>query len=100
MRGPRAACRSPGSGHTSPVPYPSRPQLRPLPEFRGTATPRPSPQLRDRLVAFVLAQYAAGHSLREIAELTDRSYSAIRNILQRNGVRRRAAGASAQGSRR
>lgn len=68
------------------VPYPSRPRLRPLPQFAGTATSRPSPELLERLVAFVLAEYAAGRSLREIAGLTDRSFSAVRNILASRGV--------------
>jgi hypothetical protein len=37
----------------------------------------------------VVDQYAAGRSLRQIAELTDRSFSAIRSVLDRAGVRRR-----------
>ena len=65
--------------------YPSRPVLSPLPEFAGTATSRPSPELLDRLVAFVLAEYAAERSLREVAELTDRSFFALRNILDSRG---------------
>jgi hypothetical protein len=36
----------------------------------------------------------AGRSLRELAELTDRSFSAVRNILTRRGVHRRTAGAA------
>lgn len=78
------------------MPYPPRPQLQPLPEFRGTATSRPSADLHAQLVAFVLAEYNAGRSLREIAELTDRSFSAIRNTLDRHGVRRRPPGALPQ----
>ena len=112
MRGPETACRpatarqrqSQGGdpvggglvGTLVQVPYPPRPQLAPLPEFRGTATSRPSPQLRERLVVFVLTQYSAGRSLREIAELTDRSFSAIRNLLDRQGVHRRPPGAPPQ----
>jgi hypothetical protein len=42
---------------------------------------------------FVLREYAAGRSLRELAELTDRSFSAVRNILYRRGVGRRPRGA-------
>ncbi len=76
------------------MPYPSRPVRRPLPEFAGTATPRPSPELLERLVAFVLAAYAEGRSLREIAELTDRSFSAVRRILDSRGVPRRGVGAA------
>ncbi|RJK92545.1 helix-turn-helix domain-containing protein [Vallicoccus soli] len=73
--------------------YPSRPVRRALPEFAGTATSRPSPELLERLSKFVVAEYAAGRSLREIAELTDRSFSAVRNVLDRAGVRRRGVGA-------
>jgi hypothetical protein len=38
-------------------------------------------------------QYAVGRSLRELSELTDRSLSAVRNILDRRGIRRRGSGA-------
>ena len=51
------------------MPYPPRPQLRALPGFAGTARSRPNPSVQARVEAFVLAQYAAGRSLREIAEL-------------------------------
>jgi hypothetical protein len=77
------------------VPYPPRPQLRPLPEFAGTPSPRPDPAVQARVETFVVEQYAAGRSLRELSELTDRSFSAIRNILQRHGIRRRGTGAAA-----
>lgn len=76
------------------MPYPPWPQLRPLPEFVGTAVPRPDPVVQARVEAFVLEQYAAGRSLREIAELTDRSFSAVRNILGKHGVCRRGSGAA------
>lgn len=76
------------------MPYPPRAQLRPLPEFAGTASPRPDPVVQARVEAFVLEQYASGRSLREIAELTDRSFSAVRNILHKHGVVRREVGAS------
>ncbi len=75
------------------MPYPPRPQLRPLPEFAGTAVSRPDPAVQARVEAFVLEQYAGGRSLREIAELTDRSHSAVRNILDKHGVHRRGRGA-------
>lgn len=75
------------------MPYPPRPQLRPLPAFAGTASPRPNAAVQARVEAFIVAQYAAGRSLRELSELTDRSFSAVRNILDRRGVHRRAAGA-------
>ena len=77
------------------MPYPPRPQLRPLPEFVGTAVPRPDPVVQARVERFVLEQYAAGRSLRQIAELTDRSVSAVRKILDKHGVHRRPTGAAA-----
>ncbi|ADB74230.1 helix-turn-helix domain-containing protein [Geodermatophilus obscurus] len=77
------------------MPYPPRPQLRPLPEFAGTAAPRPDPAVQARVERFVLDGYAGGRSLHELAELTDRSHSAVRNILDKHGVRRRPTGAEA-----
>jgi hypothetical protein len=71
--------------------YPPRPTLRPLPEFAGTAVP--GARASAALIAFVVAEYLGGRSLRQLAELTDRSHGAVRNILQRAGVYRRAAGA-------
>ncbi|WP_233498647.1 helix-turn-helix domain-containing protein [Blastococcus sp. TF02A-26] len=47
-----------------------------------------------RVSADAIEQYAAGRSLREIAELMDRSFSAVRNMLDKRGVRRRGCGAS------
>ncbi len=47
-----------------------------------------------RVERFIVEQYTAGRSLRELAELTDRSFSAVRNILDKHGVRRRAVGAA------
>ena len=44
---------------------------------------------------FVVEQYLAGRSLRELAELTDRSFSAVRNILTKRGIQRRSTGAAA-----
>jgi hypothetical protein len=76
------------------MPYPPRPQLRPLPQFVGTASPRPDPEVQARVEAFAVEQYVTrGRSLRELSELTDRSFSAVRNILDKHGVRRRGAGA-------
>ena len=60
------------------MPYPSRPVLEPLEEFKGSATVRQSPEQRARLLAFAAEQYVAGRSLRQIAELTDRTQTAIR----------------------
>jgi hypothetical protein len=66
-----------------------------MPQFAGTAAPRPDPAVQARVEAFIVEQYATGRSLRELAELTDRSFSAVRNILTKRGVRRRSAGAAA-----
>src|SRR3954452_13431603 len=55
------------------MPYPPRPQLRPLAPFVGTASPRPDSAVQERVEAFIVEQYAAGRSLRELSELTDRS---------------------------
>ena len=71
--------------------YPSRPRLKPLPQFAGRT--RPGTRVSAELVRYVLEQYAGGRSLREIAELTDRTHSAVRNILDRAGVLRRKSGA-------
>ncbi len=96
-RGPRVtpegdACE-PVSGYLFPVPYPPRRTHAPLPEFAGTASPRPEPALQAQVVAFIVQQYAAGRSLSELAELTDRSHSAVRNILSKQGQLRRGVGA-------
>jgi hypothetical protein len=40
-----------------------------LPEFAGTASPRPDPAMQARVEAFIVEQYSAGRSLRELAEL-------------------------------
>ena len=82
----RPVLRSPGA-------LPPRPHLRPLPEFTGTAVPHPHPLVQARVERFVLGKYAGARSLRELADLTDRSFSAVRNILSKHGVRRRTAGA-------
>lgn len=76
--------------------YPSRPTLKPLPEFIGSATVRQTTQQRERFIAFVAAQYQAGRSLRECAELTDRTQTAVRRALDEAGVRRRGRGAVSQ----
>jgi hypothetical protein len=76
------------------MPYPPRRTLAPLPEFVGTATTHPDPTVQARVDAFVVEQYLAGRSLREVAELTDRSFSAVRSILGRHGVQRRDVGAT------
>ena len=75
------------------MPYPSRPVLKTLPQFEGSNTTRPTPQQRADLVAFVAVQYAAGRSLRELAELTGRTQTAVRRALDEAGVPRRPRGA-------
>ena len=77
------------------MPYPPRPQLRPLPEFAGTARTGtvPGRELQARLETFIVEEYAAGRSLREIAELVDRTQTAVRRLLDKHQVPRRPAGA-------
>ncbi len=77
------------------MPYPPRPQLRPLTEFAGTARTGtvPGPALQARLEAVVIEQYTAGRSLREVAELVDRSPTAVRRILDKHHVPRHPVGA-------
>jgi hypothetical protein len=53
----------------------------------------PSQRLQAQLEAFVLAEYGAGRSLRQIAELIDRSPTAVRRVLDMHGAPRRAVGA-------
>jgi hypothetical protein len=77
------------------MPYLPRPQRAVPPEFVGTASPRPDPTVQARVEAFIVEHYRAGRSLRELCELTDRSFSAVRNILAKHHVHRRAAGAAA-----
>jgi predicted transcriptional regulator len=74
------------------VPYPPRPQLRPLPEFTGTRDGA-HPLLQARLETFIVASYREGRSLREIAELVDRSQTAVRKALDKHQVARRPSGA-------
>jgi hypothetical protein len=95
---PAAAPGVPAGPYAAAVPYSPRPQLRSLLEFAGTALSRPDPAVQARVERFVLEQYAVGRSLREIAELTDRSFSAVRNILDKHGVQRRASGAAPHGA--
>ena len=74
------------------MPYPPRPQLRPLPEFAGTRDSA-HPLLQERLEAFIVSTYREGRSLREIAELVDRSQTAVRRALDKHRVPRRPPGA-------
>jgi hypothetical protein len=77
------------------VSYPPRRQLRPRPEFAGTARTGtvPGAARQARLEAFIVDQYAEGRSLREIAELVDRCQTAVRRALDKHQVARRPSGA-------
>ena len=78
------------------MPYPSRPALRALPEFAGTARTGTvvSADLQARLEAYVLKAYTVdGRSVREVGELVDRSQTAVRRILSRHQVPMRPVGA-------
>nr|WP_211661811.1 helix-turn-helix domain containing protein [Modestobacter muralis] len=66
--------------------------MRSLPEFAGTRDGA-HPLLQARLEAFIVASYREGRSLREIAELVDRSQTAVRKALDKHQVPRRPAGA-------
>ena len=74
------------------VPYPGRPSSHePNSELaHWTATGHYLPlQVKN----YIVREYQAGRSLRELAEITGRSHGAVRNILQRAGVPRRGPGA-------
>ncbi|HZC53793.1 MAG TPA: helix-turn-helix domain-containing protein [Mycobacterium sp.] len=73
--------------------YPPRPTRKTLPEFVGTASSRPTPQQRRRFLDFVREQYPAGRSLRELAELTGRTQTAVRRALDELGIPKRERGA-------
>jgi hypothetical protein len=75
------------------MPYPSRPVLETLPEFAGTNVVKPTPEQRAALLKFVAEQYRSGRSLRELAELTGRTQTAVRRALDQAGVPRRSPGA-------
>ncbi|MGY1706411.1 helix-turn-helix domain-containing protein [Geodermatophilus sp. SYSU D00697] len=76
------------------MPCPPRKEHRPVAAFAGTASPRLDPDVQAQVERFVVEQYASGRSLRELAELTGRSFSAVQKILDRHGVRRRGVGAA------
>ena len=74
------------------MPYPGRPSSRSTaPRFVGTADVGRyiDPDVRD----YIVTEYQAGLSLRELAEITGRSHGAVRNVLERAGVQRRHRGA-------
>lgn len=76
--------------------YPGRPVRDPLPEFEGTAKTRQTREQRSALLTFVATGYQNGLSLRELAELTGRSQTAIRRALDQAGIARRGRGAYTQ----
>lgn len=75
------------------MPYPMRKLLDPLPRFTASSGPRQTSAQRAELIEFVAAEYEAGRSLREIAELTARTQTAVRRALDQAGVARRPSGA-------
>ena len=79
------------------MPYPPRPQLRPIREMADSVrTGRPAADgLQDRVEAFIVEAYRAGRSLREVAELVGRSQTAVRRTLDKHSVPRRPSGAPA-----
>jgi predicted transcriptional regulator len=60
----------------------------------GVQSVRVSPPPQARLQALVHAQCAVGRSLREIAEPTDRPFSAVHDILDDHGMVRPGVGAA------
>ncbi len=80
------------------MPYPSRPVLEVLPQFRGDVKNGYNLLQRDRFDRFVAEQYAAGQ-LRELGELTGRTQTAVRRSLDRTGTPRRGRGAQPVGER-
>jgi len=85
-------------GYGRIVPYPSRPVLEVLPQFRGDVKHGSNVFQRDRFDRFVAEQYAAGRSLRELGELTGRTQTAVRRSLDRTGTPRRGRGAQPVGT--
>ena len=85
--------RSPSSRRGCLMVYAGRPTLGVLAEFRGSASTRQSPEQRRRLREFVAAVYQRGRSLRELAEMTVRTQTAVRRSRDEACVERRASGA-------
>jgi predicted transcriptional regulator len=75
--------------------YPGRKVHDVLPQFADTNVIKPTAEQRAELLAFVAEEYPAGRSLRELAELTGRTQTAIRKALDEVGVQRRGRGAPA-----
>lgn len=81
------------------MPYPSRPVLDVLPQFRGDVKNGYNVFQRDRFDRFIAEQYTAGRSLRELGELTGRTQTAVCRSLDRTGTARRSRGARPLGDR-
>jgi len=64
------------------------------PPVFGTATVRQTLEQRAAPLAFVAEQYRAERSIHELAELTDRTQSAVRWALDQAGGKRRGRGAA------
>ena len=74
--------------------YPARPVLEVLPEFRESAVTRPTSEQRLALIEFCRHAYEHDRrSIREVAELTGRSQTAVRRALRQGGVDLRPRGA-------
>lgn len=73
--------------------YPGRKVHDVLPQFAGTNVIKPTAVQRAELLAFVAEEYPAGRSLRELAELTGRTQTAVRRALDEAAVPRRGRGA-------
>lgn len=80
------------------MPYPSRPVLEVLPQFRGNVKHGSHVFQRDRFDRFMAEQYTAGRSLRQLGELTGRTQTAVRRSLDRTGTPRRGRGAQQVGA--
>ena len=63
------------------------------PQFAGTNVIKPTAEQRAELLVFVAKEYPAGRSLRELAELTGRTQTAVRRALDELGIQRRSRGA-------
>lgn len=87
--------RAVGTVMLSCVSYPARPRLETLPAFVGRSRRQITGALLQQLVRVVTTEYVAGRSLREVSELTRRSFSEVTKRLDEAGVRRRPSGARA-----
>lgn len=75
------------------MPYPGRPATHEHDPELARWT-QPGHYLPEDVKRFIVHEYLAGRSLRELIEITGRSHGAVRDELQRAGVPRRGRGAS------